>query len=98
MSEGNTENAIKPDSNFPPTFIDHHILKDTNFNGKCLENNICIPKKVIYIYIYMYVSYTLNPKLRNLNKDFTLNNRLFGSVKLTKNADLYKYKYSAYNR
>ena len=46
----------------------------------------------------MYVSYTLNPKLRNLNKDFTLNNRLFGSVKLTKNADLYKYKYSAYNR
>ena len=30
---------------------------------------------------------------RNLNKDFTLNNCLFGYVKLTKNADPDKYKY-----
>ena len=55
MSEGNTEIVIKPDSNFPPAFIDHHILEDTNFNGKRLENNICIPKKVIYIYICIYI-------------------------------------------
>ena len=29
--------------------------------------------------------------------DFTLGNCLFGSVKLTKNTDLDKYKYSSYD-
>ena len=51
-----------------------------------------VPKKVINLYI----SYKLNPQLRNLNTDFTLSNCLFGSVKLTKNAHLYKYYHSDY--
>ena len=56
-----------------------------NFNGRCLiRNNISIPKKVINLNI----SYTLSSQLRKLNTDFTLGNCLFGSVKLTKNADL----------
>ena len=59
----------------------------TLFNKK---NNTSIPKNVIYLYI----SYTLGPQLRNLNIDFALGNCLFGSVKLTKNADLDKYKYT----
>ena len=64
-----------------------------NFNGHCLiKNKISIPKKVINLYI----SYTLGPQLRNLNTYFTLGNCLFGSVKLTKNADLGKYKQSGY--
>ena len=42
-----------------------------------------IPNKVISFYI----SYLLTPWLRNLDTDFTLSNCLFGSVKLTKNAD-----------
>ena len=45
----------------------------------------------------IYVSYKLNPQLINLNKHFTLDNCLFGSVKLTKNVDLDKYKYSDYD-
>ena len=57
-----------------------------------IKNNIPIPTKVINLYI----SYTLGPQLKNLNTDFTLGNCLFGSVKLTKNADLDKYKYSGY--
>ena len=85
MSEENIENVTKSGSNFTPTFADHHILRDTNFNGHCLiKNNISITKKVINLYI----SYKLNPHLRNLNTNFTLNNVLFGSVKLRKNADL----------
>ena len=44
--------------------------------------------------INLYISCTLGSQLRNLNIDFTLSNCLFGSVKLTKNADLDKYKYS----
>ena len=38
------------------------------------KNVISISKKVINLYI----SYTLYPQLRNLNKDFTLGNCLFG--------------------
>ena len=73
MSEENIETITKSDSNFSPTFVDHHVLPDINFKGHCLINNIYIP--------------TLNLWLRNLNTDFTLNNCLFVSVKLTKNAD-----------
>ena len=36
------------------------------------------------------------PQLRNLDAGFTLSNCLFGSVKLTKNANLDKYKYACY--
>ena len=94
ISEENTENITKLDSNFAPTFVDHHAWPDKSFNGHCLiNNNIYIPKKVINLYI----SYILNPWLRNLNTAFTLNNCLFGSVKLTKNADPDKYKYSGYS-
>ena len=91
--EENIENITESDSNFAPTFIDHHLLPDTNFNGHCLINNIYIPKKVINI----YVSFTLSPWLRNLNTDYTLKNCLFGSVKQNENAGIDKYKYSDYS-
>ena len=84
----------RSDSNFAPIFVDYHSLSDMNFNGHCLiRNNISIPKKVINLYI----SYTLVPQLRNLNTVFTLGNCSFGSVKLTKNADLDRYKYTDYS-
>ena len=43
----------------------------------------------------MYIFYILNPQFRNLNTNFTLGNCLFGSVKLIKNADPDKRKYSS---
>ena len=87
------ENITKSDRIFAPTFVYHHSLPDINFIGHWLiRNNISDPKKVINLYI----SYTLGLQLRNSNTDFTLSNCLFGSVKLTKNADLDKYKYYCY--
>ena len=71
------------DRNLSTTFVDQHLLPGINFNGHYLINNISIPKNVINLCI----SYTLNPWLRNLNTDFILKYCLFGSVKLTKNAD-----------
>ena len=48
MSDEYIENITKSDSNFAPTFVDHHLLSDRNFNGHCLiNNNISIPEKVI---------------------------------------------------
>ena len=66
---------------------------EMSFNGLCLiKNNIFIPKKVINLYI----SYTLGQQLKNLSTDFRLRNCLFGSVKLTKNANPDKYNYTGY--
>ena len=93
MSENIFENITKSGSNFAPTFVSHYALPDVNFNEHLFINdNISVPKEVINLYI----SYILNAQLRNLNTCFTLNNCLFGSVKLTKNADLDRYKYSGY--
>ena len=53
-----------------------------------IKYNFSIPKKVINLYIFN----TRNSQLRNLNIDFTLGKHyLFGSVKLTKNADLQSF-------
>ena len=94
MSEESIKNINKLDSNFAPTFVDHHLIPDIYFNRHCLiKNNISISKKVRNLYI----SYTLRLQLRNLNTSFTLGNCLFGSVKLTKNADLDKCKYTGYS-
>ena len=84
MSEKIIENITKSYSNFALTFVDHHLLPDMNFNGHCLiKNNISISKKVINLYI----SYTLDQQFKKLNTDYALVNCLFGSVKITKNAD-----------
>ena len=93
MSEQNTENITKLDSDFALIFDYHHVLPDINFNGHCLINNIYIPKKVINI----YSSYTLNSWLKNSSTSSALSNCLFGSVKLTKNNGPVKYKYSSYD-
>ena len=54
MSEENTENIIKSDSNFAPSFVDNHLLPDINFNGHCLINNkVFIPKVAINLYIFL---------------------------------------------
>ena len=45
----------------------------------------------------MIPRYTLDRWSRDLNTDSTLGNCLIGSLKLTENPDLDKYKYSAYD-
>ena len=47
--------------------------------------------------VNLFIVYELDTRSRNLNTDFTLKDCLFGSVKLTKNADLDKYNYSGYS-
>ena len=57
-----------------------------------MKTNISIPKKLIDLYI----SYILDPQLRNWNTDFTLSNCLFVSAKLTIDANVDKDKYNGY--
>ena len=90
MSAEVIENITISDSKFVPTFVDHHLLPDMNFDGHCLiKSNFSIPKRVINV-----IFYTLLLKLKNLNTDFALGNCLFGSLKLTKDPDPGKYKYT----
>ena len=52
MSEESIENITKSNSNFVPTFVDHHLSSDMYFDGHCwIKNNISIPKKLINLYI-----------------------------------------------
>ena len=62
------------------------------FNGNCLikQNNFTFNKKIIKIYIV----YDLDSDLNNF--DPILENCLFGAIKITKNSDIDKYKYSGY--
>ena len=90
MSAESIENITKSDSNLAPTFVDHHLLPDMNFNRHCLiRNNTSIHKTIVNLYI----SYTVGPQLKKLSTYFTLGNCLFGSIKLTKNVDPDKHKY-----
>ena len=80
-------------TNFAPTFVDQDLLPNMNFNGhRSLKKKF--PSQKIG---NLYSSYTLIPWLRNLNTDFIIDNCLFGFVKLTKNADPDKYRYSDYD-
>ena len=92
MSEESLENLTTLDNTFVPILINYCILPDLKFNGHCLINDdVFIPREKINLYI----SYTLDPCLRDLNTDFTLNNCFFWSLNLTKNTDPEKHKYSS---
>ena len=84
MSEESMENITTSDNTFDPTLIDTCPLPVATFTENCLiTNNIYNFRKLINLYL----SYTLDSWSSDLNKDFTLNNFLFGSVKSTKNAE-----------
>ena len=64
------------------------------FRVSCLKQDktTFTPKHVVNL----FVAYELNTWLRDLNTGFTLENCLFGSVKLTKSVNTDKYSYSRY--
>ena len=91
MSEESLQNITKSDINFAPTFFDHHSLPDINFYGDCLIKMIFLSlknNKPIYFW-------HTRSSIKSFNTDFALSNCSVGSLKLTKNADLDKYKYTA---
>ena len=62
------------------------------FNGNCLKQDEVYDRgKIVSIYIVYDLKSTLN-----YNPDFTLENSLFGRVKVTRNDGVNMYKYSGY--
>ena len=63
------------------------------FSGNYFEQDIiAIPNNVINIYCV----YELDPIDFSRNKEFTIQNALFGAIEITKNANTSKYKYKGY--
>ena len=90
-----SDKIIKPpDTSLAPTpGFKNDGKRYFTFKGGCLKEDKAKSKfqKIINIYIV----YDLESNL-NYNPDFTLENCLFGGVKITKNTDVDKYKYSGY--
>ena len=64
-----------------------------SFNGNYfIQDPITIPNNVINIYCV----YQLDPISSTRNTTFTVQNALFGSIKITKNAETSKYNYKGY--
>ena len=93
MSEKSIENISTSNNTFAPIFIYTRSLPVAKFNEHCLINKLPDSGEVINLYI----SNTLDVWSRDVNTDFTLNNCLFGSAKLTENAEPDKYVYSGYS-
>ena len=73
------------------TVYDNARIK-VRFNGDLLRQNQVTYNHRPVVNIYIVYETTLDTKTSNI----TLENCLFGTVKLTKNADIDKYKYSGY--
>ena len=93
MSKESTEMIIASHNIFAPAMIDTRPLPVLKFNRNCLiKNNSSAFGKLIN----QYILYTVDTWSRYLNRDFTLGNSSFGSVKLTENVDPDKHIYSGY--
>ena len=78
------------DNVFAPTLVDTRPLLVVKFNGNCLIRSIITAFRKV---INLYISCTLNIRLRDLNKGLTWGNCLSWSVNLTKNATkIYQFK------
>ena len=96
-SKGLSDEIIKPpttsNNSLAPTLKYTGRRMYVKFNASCLKQDKITFNhgKVVNVYSFYTLKLT-----RNYIEDITLENCLFGAVKLTKNADISKYKYSEY--
>ena len=96
LSEKSIATSAKSDNSFPAKLIHIHNSKvAVKFHGNCVKQD-----KVSFTHgnaVNAFIVYELNVLWSwGLHFDFTLKHRLFGALKLTKNADPDKYYYSGY--
>ena len=96
-SKGLSAESIKPpttsDNSLTPAFSYYGTKTRVKFTGSCSKQS-----KVSYTHgkvVNIYTVYEIGASSSHSN-DHTLKNCLFGTVTLTKNADIDKYRYSGY--
>ena len=85
--------SVNNSNNNSPTLLNQNNRIGVNFNGNYMKQN-----KFGYTHgsvINIYIFYELKNRTVN-NPEFTVQNGLFGAIKLTKNADTSNYKYDGY--
>ena len=94
-SKGFSDEVFKPPINNDSLAAELEYVSEkmfAKFEESCLieQDEFIFNKKTVNIYII----YDLESNL--INCDPTLENCLFGAIKITKNSDMNKYKYSGY--
>ena len=97
-SKGLSTESVKPlttsDNSLAPALSSYGTKPRVKFTGSCLKQ-----PKISHTHrklVNIYIAYELN-KIPVIGNNFpTLQNPLFGTVALTKNADIGKYEYSGY--
>ena len=94
-SKGIYNEVIKPPNNAiaPQIGLEGRNMH-LKFDGSCLKTTEKYFFHPSLTELNIYTVYELNSNLNNF--DLTLENCLFGAVRLTKNADIDKYKYTGY--
>ena len=85
--------SVNNSNNISPTLLNKNNRLGVTFNGNYMKQN-----KLGYAHgknINLYIAYELKNK-RIDSPDFTVQNGLFGAVKITKNANTLHYKYEGY--
>ena len=85
--------SVNNSNNHPPSLLNKNNRLGVTFSGNYMKQN-----KLGYAHgkiINIYIVYDLKNRTID-NADFTVVNGLFGSVKLIKNTDTYKYQYKGY--
>ena len=89
-------NAIEDTkTNLPLLKIDKEVYVLLQGNYFQQNNNIIIPNKNKNV-VNIYVVYKLDPISSTRNTDYTIQNALFGAMKITKNTDYSKNNYTGY--
>ena len=94
LSANSDLKAISDDTLLLPT-LENYGRMSVKFNGNYFaQNNVLYPNNnnVINIYIVYNVDTINNTR----NADYTIQNAIFGAVKVTKNSDISKNKYERY--
>ena len=92
-SNKNVLNSVQNTKNVAPDIKSINGQLYVTFNGNYFERDpITIPNNVINI----YVVYKLDPISSTRNTDYTIQNALFGAMKITKNTDSSKNNYKEY--
>ena len=86
--------AYTANKSVTPKLIWNNSRIRLKFEGSCLKQEDKTPFPPNNV-VNLFIVYELDTGSRDLNTDFALKDCLFGSVKLTKNADPDKYKYSS---
>ena len=92
-SNKNQLNAVKNTKNVVPDIKNTNGQLYVSFNGSYFEQD---PITILNNVINIYVVYKLDPISSTRNTDYTIQNALFGAIKITKNTDSSENNYKGY--